>query len=200
MTIATHDRAALAPAGTPADRMLTAALVVAPVLMLGADALYAFQGWDSGTAGVVHVLAAIAYGILVLRVATWVPGGSWLTTGLLFTAVAGAIGNAAFGLEAIHQSFGDTPLVDREGAAALIKPLGLVFPVSLLLVAFAIRRLGHRVPAAAVLAAAVLWPVAHIANIAPLAIAVNVVLVVALGAGTSWTPPSSSDLSRVEAV
>ena len=172
--------------GTLADRMLTAALVVAPVVYLAADAVYAFQGWDSGTAGVLHVLGAIAYGLVILRVATWVSGGSWLTTGLLFTAVAGAIGNAAYGFEAIHESFGDTALVDRDGAAILIKPLGLLFPLSLALVALAFNRLGHRWPAAVVVVAAVLWPVAHIGNIAPLAVAVNVALVVALGSSTSW--------------
>ena len=182
------DRPALVPPGTPADRLLTAALVVGPLLMLGADALYAFQGWDSGSAGVLHVLAAIAYGIVVLRVATWVPGGSWLAAGLVLTAIAGSIGNAAYGFEAIHQSFGDTPLVDRSGAAILIKPLGLLFPLSLALVAAALRRLDQRWPAAAVLVAALLWPVAHIANIAPLAVAVNVVLVVALGTRTLAEP------------
>lgn len=188
MSIPTDRSVALAPAGTPADRMLTAALVVAPLLYLAADTLYAFQGWDSGIAGVIHVLGAIGYGVVVLRFATSIPGGSWLTTGLLFTAIAGAVGNAAYGFEAIHQSFGDMALVDRGGAAILIKPLGLLFPASLALVALAVERLGHRVPAVAVLIAAVVWPVAHIANIAVLAVAVNVLLVVALGTTTAWIP------------
>jgi hypothetical protein len=187
MAIATDNRTGLAPPGSPADRMLTAALVIAPVVFLAADVVYAVQGWHSGTAGVLHVLGAIAYGILLLRVATWVPGGSWLNTGLVFTAVAGAIGNAAYGFEAIHQSFGDTPLVDRSGAAILIKPLGLLFPLALVLVALTMYQLSHRRHAAAVLVAAVLWPVAHIANIAPLAVVVNVVLVVALGTSVAWS-------------
>jgi hypothetical protein len=198
MAIAINESAALAPPGSPLDRMLTAALVVAPVLYLAADAVYAFQGWDSGTAGVLHVLAAIGYGILVLRFATWAPGGSWLTTALVFTAVAGAIGSAAYGFDAIHKSFGDTSLVDRDGAAILIKPLGLLFPLSLALVALTLRRLGHRWPAAVVLTAAVLWPVAHIANIAPLAVAVNVGLVVALGSSTSWAvAPRTGEVTEV---
>lgn len=181
MTVAASDRTVLAPPGTPADHLLSASLVVAPILMLGADALYAFRGWDNGAAGVLHVLAAVGYGIVVLRFTTWVPGGSWLTAGLLFTAVAGAIGDAAYGFEAIHQSFGDLALVDRSGVAILIKPLGLLFPLSLALVALALRRLGRRAHAVVMLVAAVLWPVAHIANIGALAIAVNVLLVVILG-------------------
>jgi hypothetical protein len=192
MHLATDHRPVLTRAGTPTDQLLTAALVIAPVLMLVSDSLYAFQGWDSGTAGVIHVLGAIGYGILMLRVATWLPGGSWLTAGLVFTAVAGAIGNAAYGFEAIHESFGDTALVDRDGAAILIKPLGLLFPLALAFVAVAVRRLGHRVPAAFVLLAAVLWPVAHIANVAALAVAVNVVLVVVLGTGTVWARDHSA--------
>lgn len=189
MATTTDDTVWLFPRGTPTDRMLTGALVVAPVMFLAADVLYATQGWDSPSAGILHVLGAIGYGILVFRIATWVPGEPWLTAGLVFTAVAGAIGNAAYGFEAIHQSFGDTALVDRGGAAILIKPLGLLFPLSLALVAVAIHRIGHRWNALAVLAAALLWPVAHIANAAPLAVGVNVVLVVALGTGTRWTPP-----------
>ncbi len=188
MSKSTDESVALVPAGTPADRMLTAALVVAPLLYLAADTLYAFQGWHSGIAGVIHVLGAIGYGVVVLRFATCLPGGSWLAAGLLLTAIAGAVGNAAYGFEAIHQSFGDMALVDRSGAAILIKPLGLLFPASLALVALAAERLGHRVPAVAVLIAAVLWPVAHIANIAVLAVAVNVLLVVALGTSTAWIP------------
>ena len=111
--------------GTPTDRMLTATLLVAPVLLLAADTLYAVQGWDDPVAGVLHVLGAVAYGLVVLRVAAWLPGGSGLAAALVLTAVAGAIGNAAYGFDAIHQSLGDVSLVDQGGAAILIKPLGL---------------------------------------------------------------------------
>lgn len=197
-TRALHGPPELAPPGSLADQVLTAALVVAPVLYLAADSTYAFQGWDSGTAGVLHVLGAIGYGLLVLRVAIWLGGGSWLTTGLLFTAVAGAIGNAAYGFEAIHQSVGDVPLVDRGGAAVLIKPLGILFPLSLALVALAFRRWGHGWCAAAVLVAAVLWPVAHIGNIAALAVAVNVVLVVALSSTMAWAGRSPTGSAQVD--
>ncbi|UDY36040.1 hypothetical protein [Dermatobacter hominis] len=176
-----------APAGSPTDRLLTAALVVAPILYLAADTVYAVAGWDDPAAAVLHVLGAIAYGLLVVRVATWVPGGSLLGAGLLLTAVAGAVGNAAYGFDAIHQSLGDVPLVDQTGAAVLIKPLGLLFPLSLALVALAFARLGHRWPAIVVLAAAVLWPVAHIANVGGLAVVVNVALVVSMLSSLGWT-------------
>jgi hypothetical protein len=172
--------------GSPTDRMLTASLYLAPVLLLAADTLYAVQGWSDPTAGVIHVLGAIGYGLVVLRVAAWTPAGSALTALLVLTAVAGAIGNATYGFDAIHQSLGDVSLVDRSGAAVLVKPLGLVFPLSLAFVAFAVLRLGRRLSAALVLAAAIGWPIAHIADLGPLAVAVNVVLLVALGS-LAWS-------------
>lgn len=171
--------------GSPTDRMLTASLLVAPLLLLAADTVYAIQGWTDPTAGVLHVLGAIAYGLVVLRVAGWLSGGSTLTAVLVLTAVAGSIGNAAYGFDTIHQSLGDPALVDQAGAAILIKPLGMIFPVSIALVALGLLRLGHRLSATLALVAAVGWPVAHIANIGPLAVAVNVVLVVALGS-VAW--------------
>lgn len=181
----------LTPVGSPTDRMLTASLLVAPLLFLAADTVYAIQGWTDPTAGVLHVLAAIAYGLVVLRVAAWLPGDSGLTAALVLTAVAGSIGNAAYGFDTIHQSLGDTALVDQTGAAILIKPLGLIFPLSIALVSLGLHRLGHRMSATLALVAAVGWPIAHIANIGPLAVAVNVVLVVALGS-VAWGARSSA--------
>jgi len=73
---------------------------------------------------------------------------------------------------------GAVALVDQSGAATIIKPLGLFFPLSLALVAVVLWRLRHRWQGIVVLAAAVAWPVGHIA---PVAIATNVVVVVAFG-------------------
>ena len=166
---------------TPTDRLLTGALLVAPVVYLAADTTYAARGWDDGTGGVLHVLGAIAYGFVVLRVAAWLPRESRLAAWILLTGVIGLVGNAAYGFEAIHLSLGDTQLVDQSGAANLIKPLGLFFPLSFVLVAVALDRLGHRWQALLVLVAILAWPVAHIGNIAWVAVPVNVALVVAFG-------------------
>lgn len=171
----------MTPSGTPTDRLLSLSLIVAPLLYLATDTIYATAGWDSAGAGVLHVLGAIAYGLVVLRVATWLPSDSGLTAALVITGMAGAVGNAAYGFEAIHQSFGDMALVDRGGAAAVIKPLGLLFPLSMMLVSWALQRLGHRLPAALVLVGAIGWPIAHIANLGGVAVAVNLLFVVAFG-------------------
>lgn len=180
-------------APNPTERMLNAALIVAPVTYLAADSLYAARGWDDPTAGVIHVLGAIAYGFVVLRVAFWLPAESRLKAAVLLIGLIGMAGNVAYGFDTIHVALGDVALVDQSGAANLIKPLGLFLPLSLVLVAVALARLGHRWQGATVLVAAIAWPVAHIANIAPLAVSVNVILVVALGTCISWTTTSAGD-------
>ncbi|GAA1758772.1 hypothetical protein GCM10009795_001420 [Nocardioides hankookensis] len=168
-------------ASTPTERLLTGSLVVGPLLYLAADTTYAVRGWDDAGAGVLHVLGAIVYGLVVLRVASWTAPTSWLRALLVLTAVLGMAGNVAYGFDTIHTSYGDVALVDRSGAATLIKPLGLCFPLSLAVVAFTLRRLERHWQATLVLLAAAAWPVAHIGNIAALAVATNVVLTVALG-------------------
>jgi hypothetical protein len=87
----------------------------------------------------------------------------------------------AYGFDTIHMSLGDVSLVHQPGAANLIKPYGLFFPLSVALMAWGLGMLGQRWQAAVVLVAAIAWPVAHIGNIAALAVPVNVALVVAFG-------------------
>lgn len=180
-TPVTSDREQVSGRRNPTARVLQASLIVAPLLYLSADSTYAVRGWNDATAGVLHVLGAIAYGFVVLRVAGWLPRDSRLGAAVLVIGLIGMAGNTAYGFDTIHMSLGDVPLVDQPGAAILIKPLGLCLPLSLALIAWALYRLGHRRPAALVLVAALGWPVGHIGNIAPLAVAVNVALVVAFG-------------------
>lgn len=165
----------------PTDQLLTGSLLAAPLIYLAADSTYAAQGWDSGSGGVIHVLGAIAYGLVVLRVATWLPATSMLKAAIVLTGMIGLAGNVAYGFEAIHMSLGDVQLVDQPGAAILIKPIGLFVPLSFALIAAALWQLSHRWQSLLVLVAVVGWPIAHIGNIAAVAIPVNVTLVVAFG-------------------
>lgn len=165
--------------GSLVDRLLTASLVAAPLVYLLADVLYALRGWDDPTAGVVHVLGAIAYTLVLLRVVTWTQGAE--AAALLVVGVIGCAGNVAYGFNTIHVSLGDTDLVDASGAAVLIKPLGLFFPLMLLLAAAVVRHVRGPGTAALLALAALAWPVAHIANIGWMAVLVNLALVVALG-------------------
>jgi hypothetical protein len=186
MALATDTRVT-APGSTPTDRILTASLVVAPVVYLAADTLYAVRGWDDATAGVLHVLGAIAYGFVLLRVAGWLPPASRLGAALLTAGLVGSAGNVAYGFDTIHMSLGDTALVDQPGAANLIKPLGLVFPLAVALAGVALIRLRRTWQGVVTIVAMIGWPVAHIGNIGPLAVAVNVAAVVAFGS-LLWPP------------
>ena len=171
---------------TPTRSVLRASLIVAPLIYLAADTMYAVSGWSDPTAGVLHVLGAIAYGFVVLAVASWVPASSKLAAALIVTGLIGMAGNVAYGFETIHLSLGDVALVDQPGAANLIKPLGLFFPLSFALVAWALVTLGHRWQGAVVLLAILAWPIAHIGNVAGVAVPVNIALVLAFGS-VLWT-------------
>lgn len=169
---------------TPTDLLLTGSLVVAPLVYLLADSLYAARGWDDADAGGVHVIGAVLCGFVLLRLASWARG--WLAAAMVAAAVIGTAGNVAYGFNTINVSLGGVDLVDTSGPGAIIKPLGLVFPIALLLGAVILRRIGQMWTAALVGVAGIAWPVAHIGNLAWLAVTVNVVLVVAL-VPLAWT-------------
>jgi hypothetical protein len=164
---------------TPLGRLLTASLVVAPGIYLIADLLYATRGWDDPTAAVFHILGAVGYTVVLVRLVTLDNGTAAAV--LLVVGALGVAGNVAYGFNTIHVSLGDTDLVDASGVATLIKPLGLCFPLTLLLGALVLR---GRVPVwtvALLTGSALAWPVAHIANIGWLAVLVSAVLVAVFG-------------------
>jgi hypothetical protein len=175
---------------TPEQRLLTASLLAAPVTYLAADTTFAARGWEENAGGgVIAVLAGIVYGLVALKVAGWLPPASWLRAAIVVIGIVGVAGNVAYGFDSIHVALGDTSLVDRSGAASLIKPLGLCFPLSLALMAAALVRLGARWQGGLVLLGAVVFPIAHIGNFAPLAVAGHVVLVLGF-ASLLWQPPT----------
>lgn len=163
---------------TPVDLLLSGALVVAPLVYLAADSLYAARGWDDADAGGVHVIGALLYGFVLLRLASWSRG--WSEAGMVVTAVLGTAGNVAYGFNTIQVSLGGVDLLDTSGPGAIIKPLGLFFPLGLLLGALTLHRTGRELNAALLALCGLAWPVAHIGNVAWLAVTVNILLVVAL--------------------
>ena len=186
MTALTHSAVRTQDGPTPTDRLLDAALVAGPLVYLAADSTFAVRGWQAdGAGGVLGVLGSILFGFALLAVADRLPRASALRAVTVLTLIVGVAGNVAYGFDAIHVSLGDVSLVDRSGAANLIKPLGLFFPVSLLVAAGSLARLGHRLPAALVALGAVVFPVAHIGNVPWLAVAGDVLLVLGL-AGLPW--------------
>ena len=165
--------------GSPIDRVLTLSLLAAPVGLLLADLLYALRGWDDPTAGALHIVFATLYGLVALHVVALTAGRPGWSLAVLLAGVVGTVGNAAYGFEALHVSLGHTALVDATGTANLIKPYGLAFPLTLLVAAVALVLVGRlsRVAGVVLAIAALAWPVAHIANIGWLAVAVNAALV-----------------------
>jgi hypothetical protein len=159
---------------TPLERLLTASLVVAPAIYLTADFLYATRGWADPLAGVFHVLGAVGYTIVMVRLVTL--GTGTLAAVLLVVGAFGAAGDVGYGFNTIHVSLGDTNLVDAGGAATLIKPLGLCFALTLLLGAVVLRRMAPAWAVALLAVSALAWPVAHIGNIGWLAVLINAVL------------------------
>jgi hypothetical protein len=172
------------------QRLLGASLIVAPITYLAADTTYAARGWEAdGAGGIVTVLAAVAYGLLALEVAGWLPRASRLRAAVVVVGLLAVAGNVAYGFDSIHVAMGETSLVDQTGAASFIKPLGLCFPLALVLLASALLRLGARWHGLLVLVGAVVFPIAHIGNLPALAVAGHVVLVLGLGS-LLWQPPT----------
>ncbi len=66
---------------TPTDLILIGALLVALLVYLLADSLYATRGWDDADAGDVHVIGALLSGFVLLRLANWARG--WLAAVIL---------------------------------------------------------------------------------------------------------------------
>ena len=166
--------------GSLVDRLLTGSLVLAPALYLIADVLYAARGWESDpTGGVFHVLGALAYTLVVLRVASWTTDR--LAAVLLVVGAVGVAGNVAYGFDTIHVALGDTSLVDQVGAASLIKPLGLAFPLTLLVCAIALREIAPTWVVTLIGAAGLAFPVANIGNIPTLGVAVSTATLIGFG-------------------
>ena len=178
VTLLDIDASPAATRRTPTDLLLMSSLVIAPLLYLAADTVYAVRGWDDADAAGLHILGAVGYAFVLVRFAAWATG--WLAAATLFTGIAGACGNVAYGFNTIQVSLGAVDLVDTDGVGALIKPLGLLCPISLILGAVVLGRIGRRTSALLVGTAGLAWPVAHIGNIGWLAVVVNLLLTVGI--------------------
>ena len=170
----------------PAVRVLDVSLLLAPLAYLAVDCSYAVRGWDDGTTAALHVLAAALYGLAALRLVTLTRGRTQAV--LLVVAVLGVIGNAGVGENTLHVALGGNDLFDADGPTNVFKTMGFFFPLTFLIAAAALRT---RTPAwwSPLLAlGAVLFPVAHVANISWLAILDGAIMLVALGSGARLTP------------
>lgn len=163
----------------PTERLLNASLLVAPLAYLAVDSSYAVRGWDDGPSAAMHIIAASLYGLAAVKLVSMTTGRTQAV--LLVVAILGVVGNAGVGENTLHVALGGNDLFDANGPANVFKSLGFFFPLTFLLAAFALRT---RTPAwwpALVVLGAVLFPIAHVANISWLAIVDAVLMLLALG-------------------
>ncbi len=177
----------------PTQRLLDAAVLLAPLAYLAVDCSYAVRGWDDGPTAAVHIVAAGLYGLAALRLVSLTRGHAQAL--LLAVAVLGIIGNAGVGENTLHVALGGNDLFDANGSANVFKMMGFFFPLTFLLAAVALRRQAPRWWPPLLAVGAVLFPIAHVGNISWLAILDALVMLAALGTSASVVRPPADDLS-----
>lgn len=167
-------------ADTPMARLLNASLIAGPLAYLFLDVTYVARGvWDADT-GAVHILVAALMGLTALRLVTVVEG-VWQPV-LLVIALLGVVGDAGVGVDTLAVGLGGLDLFHADGPANLFKTMGFFHPLTFLVAAVAVRRPVPTWARGLLAAAAVAFPIGHVANLGWLMITVGVALVVALGA------------------
>jgi hypothetical protein len=160
-------------------RLLDAALLLAPLAYLALDCSYAVRGWDDGPTAAFHLLAAALYGLAALSLVALIRGRAQAI--LLVVAVLGLVGNAGVGENTLHVALGGNDLFDAGGPANVFKTMGFFFPLTFLLAAILLRRRSPWWWSPLLALGAVLFPIAHVANISWLAIVDALVMLAALG-------------------
>lgn len=186
-----HDTTAGATAAQPSGRLTAVAAVVGPVVMLASTIAFAANGagMSEGEApGAILVWSAIAYGVALVGLARSLDRSSArLAAAVTALGVAGACGTAAYGLDAIQQAVLAGDVYSSPAVPIALRIPGLLFPLALLVLGVAVARSTgsagrDRLAAWALVAGAVLFPVGRIADLAPVALATDVLLLAALPA------------------
>jgi hypothetical protein len=165
--------------GTPTGTLLNLSLIAGPLCYLFLDTTYAVRGWWDAPTGALHVVVAGVYALTAVRLVTVAQGR--FQAAMLVVALFGVIGNAGVGYDTIQVGLGGNDLFQQDGAANLLKVLGLFFPLTLLLAAVALRGQVPPWHPALLGIGALLFPVAHVANISWLAILDAIIIFFALG-------------------
>jgi len=165
--------------GAPVQRVLDAALILAPLGYLAVDTSYVVRGWDDGTTAALHILMAALYGLAALKLVGLTSGR--IQAALLVVAVLGIVGNAGVAVNTLHIATGGNDLFDESGPANLFKMMGFFFPLTFLVAAIALRRRSPAWWPLLLATGAVLFPVAHVGNIGWLAVLDAVIMLAALG-------------------
>jgi hypothetical protein len=177
----------------PVDRTVTTVVVASLALTLVSSVLYTLQGWDDPLAALLHILGGALGGVLVVRLASW-SERSWLAAAVLVIGMLGAAGVVGYGFNTVEVGLGGVDLIDATGVAVVLKPLGLCWPLALLLAGIGLwlgptDRGVPRWCAIGIVAGALAFPVSRIANIGWLAILVDLILLGCLVA----VPPADGE-------
>lgn len=174
---------------TPRARLLGAAAIAAPVLLLASTLAYIAggDGMNDGEAGgAIQVWAMIAYAVVVVGLArllaTESPG---LADVLLVAGLAGTAGGVGYGIDSIQAALvSGESLQEMESAAAslALQVPGILFPLGLAALGFALLRadLVNRFTGAGLVVGALLFPASRIPDVEALAVVADVVLLAAL--------------------
>jgi hypothetical protein len=132
----------------------------------------------------VQIIGGVLGALVAVRIATYLDRVPRLAAVALLLGMAGCGGVVGYGFNTIAVGLGGADLIDATGAAAVLKPLGLFWPLAVLLLGIGLLR-ARRVPLVCglgITVAALAYPVSRIGNIAWLAVAVDVVLLICLAA------------------
>ena len=181
--------------GAPTERLLTLTLILSPAVTLISSVLYALNGWDDGTAAAFHIVGGILGIPVVVRLTTYLDRVPGLAAAAFAVGVAGCGGVIGYGFNTLGVSLGGVDLIDATGPAAILKPLGLCWPLALALFGIALWRAGRirTASGAGLVLAGLVFPISRIANVGWLAIAVDLGLLVCLAALTTVPRGPASD-------
>lgn len=173
----------------PWHRLTAMAAVVGPLAMLASTIAFVANGAgisEGEAAGAIQVWAAIAYGIALAGLARAVDHrAARAAAAITALGVAGAGGTAAYGLDAIQQAVLAGDVYSSPAVPFALRIPGLLFPLALVVLGVVVARTSAgrgRLAGWAVTAGAVLFPVGRIADLAPVALVTDVVLLGALPA------------------
>lgn len=165
------------------------AVIAAPVLLL-ISTIVGISGsgfGDDAASGVVQVYAAIAFVVTLYAIVTLARDHGVGTGALSALTVVGAFGVTGMGLYALNGIYTDLGTFDLNEESTATATLGLqipgvLFPLAFVLAAVVLVRSGviSKIHGATLGLAAVLFPASRIAEIDALAVACDVIFVVAL--------------------
>ena len=164
---------------SPTERLLDASLLLGPLVYLAVDCSYAVRGWSDGPTAAMHIIAAAVYGLTAVKLVSLTRGRTQAL--LLLVALLGIVGNAGVGENTLHIALGGNDLFDAQGAANVFKTMGFFFPLTFLIAALALRPRAPKWWPPLLILGALVFPIAHVANISWLAVLDAVVMLLALG-------------------